>query len=33
MIGTDDMAMPTVNMVSFWLVPYRWSDYYVGFLL
>jgi len=21
MIGTDDMAMPTINMMSFWLVP------------
>jgi cytochrome c oxidase subunit 1 len=31
MIGTDDMAMPTVNMVSFWLVPVAGLTVLAGF--
>jgi cytochrome c oxidase subunit I len=33
MIGTDDMAMPTVNMVSFWLVPIAGMTVLSGFFV
>ena len=33
MIGTDDMAMPTINMISFWLVPVAGLTIMSGFFV
>jgi cytochrome c oxidase subunit 1 len=33
MIGTDDMAMPTLNMVSFWLIPIAGMTVLSGFFV